>query len=556
MGYFTRLLSVELSERLRHAFSPAIGALFLFLCALSGSNYATEAATAKRYIVAAAHPLAVDAGVEVLAKGGSAVDAAVAVQLVLGLVEPESSGIGGGAFLLHWSEKDKKLRTYDGRETAPAAARRDRFVKGGKPLPFLEAAVGGRSVGVPGVIAMLELAHAWHGRLAWRELFTPAIRIAESGFDVSNRLHGVLERERALHEDAEARVLYYPDGRVATRVVNRAYADTLKRLAREGASAMRRGEIAEAVVHAAAARGGDLTLEDMASYRAVVREPVCAPYRRYRVCSMGPPSAGGVAVLQILGLLERKGFDRTPARSAAALHLFAEAGRLAYADRARYGADPDFVPVPVKALLSPGYLEKRAELIGERAMRLAPPGDTEASGTSHFSIADADGNVVSMTTTIESSFGSRVMARGFHLNNELTDFDFTPGGANQVAPGKRPRSSMAPVIVFDADGRVRMALGSPGGPWIINYVAKTLVAALDWGLDAQAAIEAPNFGNRNGPTVLEEDVTPAGLVEALKARGHETQLAPLTSGVHAIERVPGGWRGAADPRREGVALGR
>jgi gamma-glutamyltranspeptidase/glutathione hydrolase len=287
-----------------------------------------------------------------------------------------------------------------------------------------------------------------------------------------------------------------------------------------------------------------------------VREPVCAPYRRYRVCSMGPPSAGGIAVLQILGLLERKGFDRTLARSAAALHLFAEAGRLAYADRARYGADPDFVPVPVKALLSPGYLEKRAELITERAMRLAPPGDTEASGTSHLSVADADGNVVSMTTTIEASFGSRVMARGFHLNNELTDFDFVPGGANQVAPGKRPRSSMAPVIVFDADGKMRMALGSPGGPWIINFVAKTLVAALDWGMDVQAAIDAPNFGNRNGPTVLEAGRAPADLVEDLRARGHEMQFAPLTSGVHAIERVPGGWRGGADPRREGIVRGR
>jgi gamma-glutamyltranspeptidase/glutathione hydrolase len=271
---------------------------------------------------------------------------------------------------------------------------------------------------------------------------------------------------------------------------------------------------------------------------------------------MGPPSAGGVAVLQILGLLERKGFDRAPARSAAATHLFAEAGRLAYADRARYGADPDFVPVPVVRLLSGDYLERRAKLITERAMRLAPPGDTEASGTSHLSIADADGNVVSMTTTIEASFGSRVMARGFHLNNELTDFDFVPGGANQVAPGKRPRSSMAPVIVFDADGRVRMALGSPGGPWIINYVAKTLVAALDWGLDAQAAIDAPNLGNRNGPTVLEEGRVSAALVKELKARGHETQLAPLMSGVHAIERVPDGWRGGADQRREGVALGR
>ncbi len=531
--------------------------LALLACGLAfGVAEAREAVTSQRFIVAAAHPLAVEAGVEMLARGGSALDAAIAVQLVLGLVEPESSGIGGGAFLLFWSEKERKLRTYDGRETAPAAAKPDRFLNSRKePLPFLQAAVGGRSIGVPGVLAMLELAHAKHGRLAWRELFAPAIRIAESGFDVSHRLHDVLEQERALREDAGARALYYPDGRVAARMVNRAYAETLKKLAREGASALHRGEIAAAIVRAAAARGGDLTLEDLAGYRAVEREPVCAPYRRYRVCSMGPPSAGGIAVLQILGLLERKDFDKAPPRSAQAAHLFAEAGRLAYADRARYGADADFVPVPIKALLSPTYLSRRATLITERAMPLAPPGDTE-SGTSHLSIADAEGNVVAMTTTIEASFGSRVMARGFHLNNELTDFDFVPGGANQVAPGKRPRSSMAPVIVFDADGRVRMALGSPGGPWIINYVAKTLVAALDWGLDVQAAIEAPNFGNRNGPTVLEEGRAPAGLVGELKARGHETQLAPLVSGAHAIERVPGGWRGGADPRREGIARGR
>jgi len=399
---------------------------------------------------------------------------------------------------------------------------------------------------------MLELAHAKHGRLAWRELFAPAIRIAEGGFEASHRLRGVLERERFLREDAEARALYYSGGR---RVVNKAYAATLRKLAQNG-GAFYRGEIAEAVVRATAARGGDLTLEDLASYRAVEREPVCAPYRRYRVCSMGPPSAGGVAVLQILGLLERKGFDQAPAHSVAAAHLFAEAGKLAYADRARYGADPDFVPVPVARLLDGSYLDKRARLITERAMPLAPPGDTEANGTSHLSIADADGNVVAMTTTIEASFGSRVMARGFHLNNELTDFDFVPGGANQVGPRKRPRSSMAPVIVFDADGSVRMALGSPGGPWIINFVAKTLVAALDWGLDAQAAIDAPNFGSRNGPTLLEEGRAPAALAEGLKARGHETRLVPLMSGVHAIERVPGGWRGGADQRREGVVLGR
>ena len=517
---------------------------------------AREAVVAKRFIVAAAHPLAVEAGVEMLAKGGSALDAAIAVQMVLGLVEPESSGIGGGAFLLHWSEKERLLRSYDGRETAPAAAKAGRFLNAKKePLPFLQAAVGGRSVGVPGVLAMLELAHGKHGRLAWRELFEPAIRLAEGGFEVSHRLHGVLERERFLREDAEARAIYYLEGRAGTRVVNKAYAETLRRLAREGAGAMYRGEIAADIVRAVGARGGDLSSQDLAAYRPVEREPVCAPYRRYRICSMGPPSAGGVAVLQILSLLERKDFEKAPAHSPRAVHLFAEAGRLAYADRARYGADPDFVPVPVARLLDGSYLGKRAKLITERAMPLAPPGDTEANGTSHLSIADAEGNVVAMTTTIESSFGSRLMARGFHLNNELTDFDFVPGGANEVAPGKRPRSSMAPVIVFDAEGRVRMALGSPGGPWIINFVAKTLVAALDWGLDAQAAIDVPNFGNRNGPTVLEEG-TPPALVAALQSRGHETQLAPLASGVHFIERVPGGWRGGADQRREGVAQGR
>jgi gamma-glutamyltranspeptidase/glutathione hydrolase len=399
---------------------------------------------------------------------------------------------------------------------------------------------------------MLELAHQRHGRLAWRELFEPAIRVAEAGFDVSPRLREALERERFLREDAEARALYYSGGQ---RVINKAYAATLRELA-ENRGAFYGGGIAADIVRAVQARGGDLTLGDLASYRAVERDPVCAPYRVYRVCSMGPPSAGGIAVLQILGILERTGFAKAAPRSAQAVHLFAEAGRLAYADRARYGADADFVPVPVARLLNGNYLEKRAKLITERAMQLAPPGDTEASGTSHFSIVDAEGNVVSMTTTIEAAFGSRLMARGFHLNNELTDFDFTPGGANQVAPRKRPRSSMAPVIVFDASGRVRMVVGSPGGPWIINYVARTLVATLDWGLDVQAAIELPNFGNRNGPTVLEEAFVPSSLVEQLKARGHETQLAPLRSGLHAVERVPHGWRGGADPRREGIAAGR
>src|SRR5881394_551336 len=528
--------------------------LFLLLAAAAHAD-AREAVTAKRYIVAAAHPLAVEAGAEMLAKGGSAMDAAIAVQMVLGLVEPESSGIGGGAFLLYWSEEEKALRSYDGRETAPAAARRDRFLNDGKPMGFLDAAVGGRSVGVPGVLAMLELAHRKHGRLPWAQLFQPAIRIAEQGFEASPRLRELLEGEKRLREDPGARALYYREGRAVARVVNREYAATLRRLAAEGAGAMYRGKIAEGIVRAATARGGDVTLQDLASYKALEREPVCAPYRQYRVCSMAPPSAGGIAVLQILGILERTAFDKAQPRSPQAVHLFAEAGKLAYADRARYGADGDFVPVPVAKLLGKNYLDRRAKLITDRAMPLAPPGDTEASGTSHFSIADAQGNVLAMTTTIEAAFGSRVMAGGFHLNNELTDFDFLPGGANEVAAGKRPRSSMAPVIVFDRDGRVRMALGSPGGPWIINYVAKTLIAMIDWKLDPQAAIDVPNFGSRNGPTVLEEGA-PASLVEALKARGHEPQFARLASGLHAIERVADGWRGGADSRREGEARGR
>jgi len=514
-------------------------------------------------MVAAAHPLAAEAGYSVLQLGGTALDAAVAVQMVLGLVEPESSGIGGGAFLLHWSEQEKRLRTYDGRETAPAAARPDRFLDAHKkPMEFLEAAVGGRSVGVPGVLRLLELAHRQHGRLPWSELLQYAIFAAEEGFVMSPRLHAVLERERFLQQDAFARKLYYgADGRAkpaGTRLVNAAYGATLRTVAREGVDAFYRGPIAADIVRAVRShpKPGDLSEQDLAGYRALEREPVCGPYRQWRLCSMGPPSAGGVAVLQILGLLERAGFERAAPDSAAAVHLFTEAGRLAYADRARYLGDPEFVSVPIRKLLDGKYLDRRARLIGERSMRQAPPGDTEANGTSHFSIVDAEGNVVAMSSTIENPFGSRIMVRGFLLNNQLTDFDFIPGSANQVQPRKRSRSSMAPMLVFERDDRVRMALGSPGGPWIINYVAKTLVAGLDWGRDLQAAIEVPNFGSRNGPTLLEQGSSYESLAGPLRRKGHEVETVPLVSGLHGIERVPGGWRGGADPRREGTVRGR
>jgi gamma-glutamyltranspeptidase/glutathione hydrolase len=525
----------------------AAAALFVFAAAC-------QAQSAKHFIVAAAHPLAVEAGYDVLKRGGTAVDAAIAVQLVLGLVEPSASGIGGGAFMLHWSQADRALRTYDGRETAPAAARPDLFLDGKKqPLEFLDAAASGRSVGVPGVLRMLELAHRRHGKLAWAQLFEPAVLLAERGFTASPRLRTLLDREVILKQDAQARKIYYESGE---RIVNREYAKTLRAIAEGGANAFYRGPIAADMVRAVRshARPGEMTERDLAEYQALERDALCGNYRVWLVCSMPPPSAGGVALLQILGVLERKQFARAAPQSAEALHLLAEAERLAYADRARYLGDADFVPVPIKGLLDGGYLNARAGLIGERALPIAPPGSFE-SGTSHFAIADADGNVVSMTTTIETLFGSRILVRGFLLNNQLTDFDFLPGGANQVQGGKRPRSSTTPTIVFAADGGVRLAAGSAGGSMIINYVAKTVVAALDWGLDIQAAVAAPNLGNRSGPTELEQGSAYEAMASALRGRGHDVLMRELTSGSHGIERLSSGWRGGADPRRDGTVKG-
>jgi gamma-glutamyltranspeptidase/glutathione hydrolase len=501
-------------------------------------------------MVAAAHPFAVQAGVEVLERGGSAVDAAIAVQMVLGLVEPQSSGIGGGAFLVHWSEKTRKVVTYDGRETAPAAARADRFVKDGKREPFMEAVLSGRSVGVPGVLRMLELAHRKEGRLPWAELFAPAIHLAEDGFEASPRLARVLAGEKHLRGDPAARQVFY-NGKI---VRNPEYARTLRAIAANGSDAFYRGPIAADIARAVRSHGGDMSEDDLAAYRAVEREPVCGVYRVWRLCSMGPPSSGGVAVLQILGILENTSFAEAPPRSAEAVHLFSEAAKLAYADRAAYLGDPAFSDIPLHRLLDGNYLKKRALLIHETAMKRAVPGDRER-GTSHFSIVAPDGEAVAMTTTIENSFGSRIMVRGFLLNNQLTDFDFLPGGPNEVGPRKRPRSSMAPTLAFEG-GELALAVGSPGGSAIINYVAKTLVAHFDWHLDIQAAIDVPNFGSRYGPLEIEAGSAFAPLARPLAERGHIVELLPLQSGLHGIERVPGGWRGGADPRREGVAIGR
>jgi len=538
-----------------------------------------QAVLASKFMVVAANPLAADAGVEILRAGGSALDAAIAVQMVLGLVEPQSSGIGGGLFLLHWEEKQRALRSYDGRETAPRAAKAARFVDAlGRPMDRFDAVASGLAVGTPGVLRVLDLTHRRHGRLPWATLFEPAIRLAAQGFAMPRRLNLLLTREAHLPRDPAARSLYYDSaGRpkpVGTKLQNLAYAATLARIATGGADAFYRGDVAADIVAAVKnhARPGDLSTDDLAGYAAIEREPVCGAYRDRRICGMGPPSSGGVSVLELLGLLEHSGFERAAPGSERAVHLFAEAGRLAYADRLRYLADPDFVPQPVAGLLDPGYLKTRAALIGERAMGAARAGqprgaialadaeDTELAGTSHASIVDAEGNAVAMTTTIESQFGSRIMVRGFLLNNQMTDFAWSPEfegrpAANRLEPGKRPRSSMAPSLVFGRDGTLQAVIGSPGGPAIINYVAKTLVGLIDWGLDIQAAIALPNFGAAYGPTFIERGTAFEELADALEKRGHTLNFSAQTSGLHGIERAGALWRGGADPRREGVARG-
>ena len=553
----------------------------------------------ERSMVVAAHPLAAEAGREMLVAGGTAVDAAVAVQAVLTLVEPQSSGIGGGLFLVH--HDGRQVRTFDGRETAPAAATPDLFLRDGRPLPFMQAVVGGRSVGTPGALRALEMAHAAHGRLPWARLFEPAIRHAEQGFAIGPRLHAALRDYGAegLREDSEARAYFFDaDGRskpVGTRLRNPALAQVLREVAARGSVAFHEGAIARDIV--AKVRGhlanpGLLSEADLAGYRARQRAPLCFDYRAWQVCGMGPPSSGALAIGQMLGMLGSPGLPDIralpPTRgeaglepAAQAVHLFSEAGRLAYADRDRYVADTDFVALPggdAAALLAPAYLARRAALIGERSMTRALPGtplaglparaddrSPELASTSHVSVVDAQGHAVSMTSTIEYIFGARLMVRGFLLNNQLTDFSFVPESAgvpvaNRVEGGKRPRSSMSPLLVFDraAGGPPVLIVGSPGGASIINYVAKVLVATLDWNLDAQQAVALPNMGSRNGPTELELGRISPALAGALEARGHALVQAPMTSGLNAVQRRPRGgamaWFGATDPRGEGQAL--
>ena len=558
-------------------------------------GWATE-----KFAVAAANPLATDAGYQVLKAGGNAIDAAVAVQMVLSLVEPQSSGIGGGAFLLHSSGRE--LVAWDGRETAPAAATEKLFIGAdGKPMPFYDGVVGGRSVGVPGTVRMLEQAHRAHGRLPWAQLIQPAIQLAEQGFQVSPRLATMLANEKHLIKDPVAAKYFYdaagkpwPVGHV---LKNRELAEVLKGIAARGSAALLQGPVAQAIVDKVTrhANPGKLTLADLANYQPKRRAPLChdlaAAGKTVEVCGFPPPSSGAIAVGQILGILAQTPaaamkLDGAGLPTADWLHYYTEAARLAFADRAQYVADPDFVQPPAgswMSLLDPAYLKSRAALIGAQSLKVAQPGQPGALkigfapmpeqpeyGTSHISIVDAHGNALAMTTTIEDAFGARQMVKGFLLNNELTDFSFAPTGAdgqpiaNRVQPGKRPRSSMAPTLVFEknADGSrgpLLMSGGSPGGALIIHYTAKTLHGVLNWGLTPQQAINLPNFGSTNGPSLLEEKKFPPATVEALRTRGAEVREMNMTSGLQAITRanVHGKpmWLGGADPRREGVVLG-
>ena len=542
-----------------------------------------QAVRATRFMIAAANPHAAEAGRDILRRGGAAVDAAIAAALVLGLVEPQASGPGGGGYLMHWSAGEKRIGTYDGRETAPAAVGPDFFLGGdGRPLDRAAVAMGGKAAGVPGQMRLFALAHAKHGRLPWKDLFRPAIALAERGFAVSPRLHKQMHHSRAKLKHPAARAYFldpageaWPVGHV---LVNKPLAAMLRTVAEGGADAFYAGPIAAGIADAvtnAPEQPSPMTPADLAAYEAKPRPPVCVSYRRHEVCGMGPSTTGGLTVAMLLRMLEPFDMAGLGANSPEAVHLFLEASKLAHADRNRYIADADFVPVPA-GLLDPGYLAARAGLIradaaiakpeaGEpsmkKAMRHAPDDAPEAPSTTHLAVVDAAGNAASLTTSIGRAFGSGIFVQGFLLNGNLTSFAFRPESkgspvANRAAAGKRPRSSMAPTLVFRRDGSLRLAVGSPGGTHIIGYVAQALVAVLDWNMDIQAAVSMPHFAARTARAELEKDTAAVRLRDPLQAKGHKVSIIHLTSGLHGIEIMPDGTLiGAADPRREGVALG-
>ncbi|MBB1367767.1 gamma-glutamyltransferase [Pseudoalteromonas sp. SR44-5] len=536
--------------------------------------------TGQQYMVAAANPYAAKAGQTILAKGGSAVDAAIATQLVLTLVEPQSSGIGGGTFMLHFDKGHNKLTSFDGRETAPSNADETLFLdEKGNAAPWIEAVVGGRSVGVPGLLHAFAKAHQQYGKLAWAELFKPAIELAEQGFVVSPRLHALLAKQinPGVTTLPVIRDYFFPDGKplaVGTVKTNQPLAEVYKKIASKGIDAFYKGDNAKkmvaAVTHSIVAPG-TLALTDLANYQSKQRDAVCTPYHSYKVCSMAPPSSGGVAVLQILALLEDKNMGQFKANSAQALHYFSQASRLAFADRNVYMGDPDFADIPTNELLDKRYIEQRTKLISERdekayagqprpLLSYAQDDAYELPSTTHVSIVDSEGNAVSMTSSIEMAFGSTVMVNGYILNNQLTDFALSPRKngkllANRVEAGKRPRSSMSPVMVFNNDGSLRLVVGSPGGSRIIDYVAQVVIGVLDWQLTAQQAIDLPRITNRNNNyTSIEKGTAIEAIIPDLQKRGHTVKVVDLNSGLHAVEVVNGTLFGAADPRREGIAL--
>ncbi|PMX24599.1 gamma-glutamyltransferase [Pseudomonas sp. GW460-12] len=568
-----------------------------------GAGYRADLTTqhAQHHMAAAANPLAAEAGREMLRQGGSAIDAAIAMQAVLTLVEPQSSGIGGGAFIMLWDGKN--VHAYDGRETAPAGATERLFLKAdGQPMAFTDAQIGGRSVATPGVLRALDMAHKKTGRLQWAKLFEPAIRLSEQGFAISPRLHSLIAADRFIpHSPDMAAYFLNADGTpkaTGTLLKNPALAAVFKRIAQDGPDALYNGPIAEEIARKVQGNhnAGSLSATDLKGYAAKERVPLCSDYKRWKICGMPPPSSGGIAIAQIMGTLQAlEARDprlaiapMRPVKSASpaglepvpeAVHLIAEAGRLAFADRALYVADADFVPVPVAGLVAPSYLAQRAALIGERSLGIAKPGQPAGIqvayapdrsplriSTSQVVAVDDWGGAVSMTTTVEAAFGSHLMVQGFVLNNQMTDFSFIAEEngqpvANRVQPGKRPRSAMAPTLVFDRQsGELLATLGSPGGSQIIEYVSKSLVAMLDWNLDPQAAISLPNFGSRNGATELESGLFSPVLKQALKDKGHALSEIEMTSGIQAIIRTRDAQgkvslSGGADPRREGEAYG-
>jgi gamma-glutamyltranspeptidase / glutathione hydrolase len=534
-----------------------------------------------RYMISAANPHAAKAGRDILALGGSAVDAAIATQLVLTLVEPQSSGIGGGAFMLHFDDETRVVQTYDGREMAPAAVSEDHFLNSdGTKKKFYEAVVGGGSVGVPGVIAMLEQAHIDHGILPWNVLFEPAIKLARKGFPLSERLYYLLDRDKYLKTKAVAAEYFYlPDGSakpVGTLLKNTELAETLELIAKNGSDAFYRGKVAADIVKAVQSdetNPGLLTEVDMANYQAVSRVPVCAVYRSYTVCGMGPPTSGGITVLQTLKTLENWDMPSIKPDSPEAIHLISQASALAFADRNKYLGDADYIEIPVDEMLSDVYISSQRQRIDssfsqipfdagrplEKQGSLGIDDALELPSTSHFSIIDQAGNAVSMTTSVENVFGSRLMVDGFILNNQLTDFSFSPTNDegpinNRIQPGKRPRSSMSPTIVLDDGGNLKLVLGSPGGSRIIGYVTKTVIAVLDWKMDMQSAINLPHHINRNGSLDLEKDTSITSHQTGLEKMGYKVNIRTLNSGLHGILVTKEGLQGGADPRREGIVL--